>query len=516
MQLPRADHPDALLTVAEMAECDRLTIAAGTPGPVLMERAGAAVARAILRSYAPRPVIALCGPGNNGGDGYVVARLLAQAGWPVEVAAMAPRTDDARHHRALWSGPVSDLADIRPGARLAGGRPAGERPAGERLVVDGLFGAGLDRALSAEVARLVEQIDGPVVAIDMPSGIQGDSGLALGPAVRAELTVTFHRAKPGHWLQPGRSHVGRLEIADIGIAPGLLAARAWSNGPDLWPVPIPRADGHKYDRGHVVIRGGRTMTGAARLAARGARRAGAGLVTILADPDAWAVYAADQPGCLVRPLAQEAEAYAAAIADKRLNVLVIGPGNEADGATRAAVEAAASAAVQGARSLVLDAGALACFSGDPSGLATAIAGAPAVLTPHEGEFRRLFGDLPGSRLDRARRAAELAGATVLLKGPDTVVAEPGGGAVVNHSGTAWLASGGTGDVLAGIIAGLLAQGMDAFAAAALGAWMHGAAAESAGPGMIAEDLPENLVKIWAKLDTVFRDKGLHVKSMTKY
>ena len=490
MTLDGMDGALELLTVEEMSAADRGAIAAGVPEATLMENAGRAVVRALLARFAPCPTVVLCGPGNNGGDGFVVAVELAARGWPVTLASMRAPADYAGAaglHAARWRGPVGPFA---PGALD-----------GAHLVVDALFGAGLNRPVDgapAALLRAAQRRGLPIVAIDVPSGVHGDTGAVHGVAVPAALTVSFFRAKPGHFLMPGRALCGALAIADIGIPARVLDAiqpATRLNAPALWraALPRPQAAGHKYDRGHLVVIGG-AMTGAARLAARGGRRIGAGLVSIACAPAAAAIYAADQPGTIVRALpglgGRSADALAALLADRRFNALVIGPGAGTGAATRRIVETALAAG----RASVLDADALTAYAGAADRLAAAIAG-PTVLTPHAGEFARLFPAHKGPRLTAARAAARETGATVLLKGPDTVIAHPDGSAVINANAPPALATAGAGDVLAGFIGGLLAQRMAPFPAAAAAAWLHGAAAAQVGPGLIAEDLPDALPQV---------------------
>ena len=501
--VPSAPH--ALLTVAEMARADALAIAGGVSGIVLMEAAGAAIAAAIRATWAPRPLLALCGPGNNGGDGFVVARLLAEAGWPVRLALLGERAalrGDAALAAARWSGPVEPLASIFD-------RPPGE---GEPLVVDALFGAGLSRPLEGAALAAVEAVNGqgwPVVAVDVPSGVDGDSGAVLGAAFRAALTVSFFRRKPGHLLLPGRELCGRLVLADIGIPAAVLGEirpAAAANHPDLWLScwPEPGSDAHKYRRGHALIHGGGRITGAARLAARAALRVGAGLVSLACPPEAELVYRLAAAALLVEPVADEA-AFAALLAGGRRSAVLLGPGNGVSPALRDRVLMALAAGLPA----VLDADALTVFAADPETLFAALS-PRCLLTPHEGEFARLFGqgefarlfgDVPaaGGKLARARAAAARSGAVVLLKGADTVVAAPDGRAIVNHNGSPYLATAGSGDVLAGLAVGLIAQGLPAFEAAAAAAWLHGAAGAALGPGLIADDLPEALPAALSRL-----------------
>jgi ADP-dependent NAD(P)H-hydrate dehydratase / NAD(P)H-hydrate epimerase len=474
----------AVLTTGEMAAADRLTIAGGVPGAVLMARAGEAVVEEILRRYAPGPVAVLCGPGNNGGDGFVVAERLAARGWPVRVGLLKPSSGlkgDAAIAAASWSGPVEALAP----ALLDGAA----------LVVDALFGAGLARPLEAAAAAILLEAKAralPIVAIDVPSGVHGDSGADLG-AVPAALTVTFERKKPGHLLLPGRTLCGITIVRAIGLDPAALAQiapRCWENGPELWQAALPRPalDGHKYGRGHALVFGSYPMTGAPRLAARAAARLGAGLVSIAVPERAVPIYAASLTSIMVRPLVAPGDAQAL-LADPRFNALLIGPGAGLGPETQAATLSLLATG----RPLVLDADALTVFAGAAAALAAARRG-PVVMTPHEGEFRRLY-DEPGDKLTRARRAAAASGAVLVLKGADTVIAAPDGRAAINANAPPYLATAGAGDVLAGMILGLLAQGTPAFEAAAAATWIHGAAAAGFGPGLMAEDLPEAALPI---------------------
>ncbi len=487
-----------ILTVADIAEADRSTIAAGTPGLVLMERAGRAVAAAVRRLAPPRGrVLVLCGPGNNGGDGYVAARVLAGRGYAVEVGALAVSAGlrgDAAAAAAAWGGPVSPLGLIRPEAH--------------ELVVDALFGAGLTRDLEGEARAAVERLarsGRPVLAVDVPSGVDGDSGRVRGTAAPAVATVTFFRRKPAHLLEPGRSLCGEVHVADIGIADGVLdaiAPRLFENAARLHPdmPPVPDRLGHKYGRGHaLVLSGGIEGAGAARLAARAALRIGAGLVTLATPSDALAVQAAASTAVMVRR-ADGVDGFAALLSDPRRNAVVIGPAAGIGEETRAKV----AAALGSGRAVVLDADALTSFEGRVGELAALIGDAegPAVITPHEGEFTRLFSSeteilhLP-SKVERARAAAAFLDAVVVLKGPDTVIAAPDGRAAINANGTALLATAGSGDVLAGFVGGLLAQGAADFASACAAVRLHAECARMFGPGLVAEDLSETLPRVLA-------------------
>ena len=483
-----------LLTAAEMARADRLAIAAGTPGMTLMEAAGRAVADAAAALAPTGRVLVVAGPGNNGGDGFVAARRLAAAGREVDLLLHGDPgrlAGDAATARFRWPGPVLPAALPLPPAAL---------------VIDALFGAGLDRDVTGPAAALVGAMNdspAPVLAVDLPSGLHADSGRALGTAVEAAATVTFFRRKPGHLLYPGRALCGRLTVADIGIPGSVLAdidPRAFENAPALWRGSFrpPRPEDHKYRRGHaLVVSGPMARTGAARLAAGAALRAGAGLVTLASPAGALAVNAAHLTAVMLAR-ADTAEELAARLDDPRLTAVALGPGlgtGDRERALLAAVLAARPAAV-------LDADALTLAAADPAAAFDAIAArsAPVILTPHDGEFARLFPDLTEiPKPDRARQAAARSAATVILKGADTVIAAPDGRLAINANAPPWLATAGAGDVLAGIAAGLLAQGVPAFEAAAAAVWLHGAAGAEAGPGLTAEDLAPALRPVLARL-----------------
>ena len=469
-----------LLSVAEMYTADAAAAKAGVPGLTLMENAGRAVADAIVRRWGARPVSVLCGPGNNGGDGFVTARLLADAGWPVRLGLLGARErlkGDAAAVAGRWEHPVEPLS-----LSLLDGEP---------LVVDALFGAGLARPLEGVALALAEASAArhlSCVAVDIPSGIHGDTGEILGGAFRAAVTVTFCRRKYGHLLLPGREHAGEVLVADIGIpAAGIeaLNLRVHENAPPLWQASLtgPAPADHKYSRGHALVVGGDgAHSGAARLAARAALRAGAGLVTVHAPEAALPVYASQLTAVMVASTAE----LEAALADERRKALLIGPGCGASPATRSQ----ALRALGAGKRCVLDADALTAFRDEPATLFDALS-PDSVLTPHEGEYRRLFAH-EGDKLARARAAAAECGGVVVLKGADSVIAAPDGRAGINADAPPTLATAGSGDVLAGFILGLLAQGMSAFEAAAAGVWLHGAAAAAFGPGLIAEDLAETL------------------------
>ena len=489
-----------VLTTAEMERADRLAIAAGTPGFALMLSAGQAVAEAAMDLVEEGPILVIAGRGNNGGDGFVAAAELAARGREVSVILLCERDSlqgDAASAARGWKYPV-----------LPFNPPAIGRPA---LIIDALFGAGLNRTVKGDPVDVIEAINAngaPVLSIDLPSGVNGTTGAVMGVAVRATETVTFFRRKPAHLLLPGRIHCGRVRVVDIGIDATVLdeiRPQTFENLPPSWQksFPVPQVSGHKYARGHaVIVSGDIAATGAARLSARGALRAGAGLVTLASPREALAVNAAALTAVMVRATDTVIE-FAELLTDKRFNTCVIGPGAGVGARTRDFVLTALSAK----RNLVLDADALTSFADAPDHLFQAIKAIPdpqVVLTPHEGEFPRLFSDISNkhpfrSKLERVRVAAERSGAIVLLKGPDTVVASPDGRATIAANAPPWLATAGAGDVLAGMIAGLLAQGVPAFEAASIGVWMHGEAAREAGPGLIAEDLPEVLPAVFRRL-----------------
>jgi ADP-dependent NAD(P)H-hydrate dehydratase / NAD(P)H-hydrate epimerase len=479
-----------LLTIAEMTAADAAAIAAGIPGIQLMENAGAAVAREAAQRFAPRPTLVLCGPGNNGGDGFVAARHLAGRGWPVRVALLGARErlrGDAATAAEAWHGEVLALD------------PA--LVAGAELVIDGLFGAGLARpveGVARDAIEAVAQANVPVVAIDIPSGIHGDAGAVLGTAARATLTVTFHRAKPGHFLLPGRDYLGELVVADIGIPEHAMQApaRLFANHAWLWRALLPRrtSASHKYAHGHaLVLGGGMASSGAARMTARAALRAGAGLVTVVCPQDALVVYAAHLTAIMVAPFADDRE-FAQILADPRRNGMLLGPGAGSGEILRRRV----LRVLEAKKACVLDADALTSFQDQPQALFDAIAG-PCVLTPHDGEYKRLFAH-EGDRLTRARAAAAQCGAVMLLKGGDTVIAAADGRAFIQPYAPPALATAGSGDVLGGIVLGLLVQGMPDLEAAAAAVWLHARAGYLVGTGLIAEDLPEVLPAALVELE----------------
>ncbi len=477
-----------LLTVEEMGRADALAVKAGVPSLELMENAGLSVFKTLRKRWTRRRVVVLCGPGNNGGDGFVVARYLKEAGWPVALGLLGgvkKLKGDAKANAKRWEGEINplDVALLKD----------------TNLVIDALFGAGLTRDIEGAAKDIIEEIKTrkiPCLAIDMPSGIDGNSGQLRGTAPQAQLTVSFFRKKPGHLMLPGRALCGEVQVTDIGIPETVLdkiKPNVVENAPANWTdlFPRPTLSDHKYSRGHAIISGGAEMTGAARLAARAARRVGAGLVTIAADERAKDIYLAGDPGCMFSSLGDQS--FNDAIGDPRRNAVLVGPGNGVTDETRRRT----IAALRANKATVIDADALTIFEDDPVSLFNWIKG-PSVLTPHEGEFVRLF-DASGDKVTNVRNAARQSGAVVLLKGADTVIASPDGRIAINANAPVTLATAGSGDVLAGLITGLLAQGMPAYEAACASAWLHGEAAGRHGAGLIAEDITENIPKVLATL-----------------
>jgi NAD(P)H-hydrate epimerase len=480
---------EALLSVAQMTAADAAAPGLGVPSMTLMENAGRAVADAIGRRFTPRPTAVLCGPGNNGGDGYVAARVLKQRGWPVWCETFADTSrlkGDAAEAFRRWDGDTLLVSADNPMAEL---------------FVDAIFGAGLSRPLEGDAARLAAtapRMRDRIVAVDVPSGVHGDTGQGLGgPMFHAALTVTFVRRKPGHFLMPGRACCGDIVVDDIGMPePAVVRARG-AGSPETcaiaggFAVATPPG-AHKYDRGHcLVVSGGAETAGAARLAARGAARAGAGLTTVAAPADAAALHRVQLTAIMVRTAS-----LAEILADTRKNAVVIGPGLGLDVQAADKVRSVLAAC----RATVLDADALTLLAKEGPDAVHDLC----VLTPHGGEFARLFPDI-AERLDRigkleaSREAARRIGATVLFKGADTVVAEPDGRAAIDALAPPYLATAGSGDVLAGLIGGLLAQGLPPFEAACAGVFLHGAAARHLGPGLLADDLPDALPPVLSGL-----------------
>ena len=507
-----------LLTTSQMAEADHLAVGAGVPSLELMENAGRSVADVAAKTAAElvhpdARIVVLCGPGNNGGDGFVAARCLRDRGFDVRLFLLGDRQalkGDAAEMARRWPLPIRVAT---PDALQS-----------MHIVIDALFGAGLSRPLQGEAAELVNAVNASgiaVISIDVPSGLDGTTGQSAGPVIQARKTVTFFRKKPGHLLMPGRDLCGEVIVAPIGIPDRVLETlkpEAHENAPDLWSksYPWPKNGGHKYDRGHaVVVSGPALQTGAARLGARGALRIGAGLATLVGNSTATAIIATQVTSIMVRSVAGS-EALSEFLRDTRRNAVLIGPGASIGHETADDV----LTILKSSAAVVLDADALTSFADDqqsrprsegafgflvrngdedasPDTLFAAIKdrSAPVILTPHEGEFKRLFGELPGSKLDRARAAAQRSGAIIIFKGTDTVIVAPDGRAVINTNAPAWLATAGSGDVLAGFVLGLLAQRMPAFEAACAAVWLHGECASRFGIGLIAEDLPETLPQV---------------------
>ncbi len=448
-----------ILTAQEMRAAEQAAVDAGTSVEILMERAGEALANAVLRFAGPMPALILCGPGNNGGDGYVAARLLAERGVKVRVAALAePAADAARWAREQWTGAVEVLGEATDPAPL---------------LIDALFGTGLTRGLNISVSQTLSRLCSAAVlrvACDLPSGVESDSGAELNAVARFDLTVTFGALKPAHRLFPALRQCGRVVLADIGVT----AHDEWH---EIAPPELPRLapGGHKYDRGLVHVLAG-TMPGAIALAANAAARAGAGYVRVSTS-----LPIAGLPRAVV-------QLDGAPVSDPRIGCLLVGPG-------MGDLPQVLTLALTSRAPKVLDADALGHL-GEPERLR----GQDAIATPHSGEFDKLFGKTPGSKAERTIDAAKRSGAVVVHKGPDTLVAAPDGRLGFAPPAPAWLASAGTGDVLAGIIATMRARGLNAFSAACAGVWLHGRAAEIAGPQMIADDLLDALPRAIALLD----------------
>ena len=436
-----------ILTARQMRDAEQAAIDAGTPVETLMERAGQALAEAIYRLAGPKPALIICGPGNNGGDGYVAARHLRARGVAVRVAALSePKADAARGARSQWDGEVETLS---------------EDTQAEPVLVDALFGTGLKSGLDGGLGLLIARLAGQAavaVACDLPSGVDSDSGEQPEPLHRFDLTVTFGALKPAHRLHPSMHKCGRVVLADIGL-------KVVTNWHEIGEPILPELDpgGHKYDRGLVHVLAGE-MPGAITLAANAAARAGAGYVRVSTSRAIEGLAAA------------VVEVDTAEVNDQRIGCLLVGPG-------MGDIPQLITLALTSRAPKVIDADAV-THLGDPGRLR----GQDAIITPHEGEFSRLFPDIHGSKPERALAAAQASGAVVLFKGPDTIIASPDGRLGFAPPAPAWLASAGTGDVLAGMTAAIRARGLDPFEAACAAAWLHGRAAEIAGPNMIADDL----------------------------
>ncbi len=481
-----------VLTAAEMRKADAACIAGGTGSLELMDAAGDAVARQVIAFFKPCPVLVLCGPGNNGGDGFFAAAKLKREGWPVRVACLVRKAalkGDAALAAKEWGDEIESL-NSNLSVHQTG------------LVIDAVFGTGFDRALEPELGIVFDKIRArkiPVVAVDVPSGLDASTGMAAAGTLKADRTVTFGRWKVGHLLYPGRALCGWVHVADIGLTPAHIAASGvtcYVNVPDVWlkDFPWPAPESHKYMRGHTLVYGGAARTGAACLSAMAAQKIGAGVVSIASLRESFALYAACRASIMV-DATETLDDWKSLLRDERKNTIVIGPGAGADDRLRASVEAALTFNKSG----VLDADVFTAYQAAPQELFSRLS-PHYVLTPHEGEFERLFGAGDGSKLERVRAAAQKANAVVLLKGADTVVAAPDGTAVINTNAPPTLATAGSGDVLAGIIAGLISQGMPAFPAAAAGVWLHGEAAQAYGLGLTAEDI---IIKLPQVLNTLY-------------
>lgn len=499
-------QPDPLLTTAEMAATDAVAVASGISTDRLMAAAGRAVADA---TPIDGPIAVLCGPGNNGGDGFVAARLLKDRGAAVSVFADGPPRGDGAAARAAfqWQGTVGTLAKFAPSPGM--------------VVIDALYGAGLTRPIDGAAAGTVARLNGSearVVAVDVPSGLHGDSGQASGHVVRATRTITFFRAKPGHYLWPGRALCGELIVADIGLEARHLATAAspsiFLNNPGLWGHAMPHrsAESHKYQRGHcLAISGPELQTGASRLSAQSALNAGAGAVSLAGDRAALRIQAAHVTAIMLKE-APTAPELAALLAATRFASAIVGPGTGVSQQTREKIDVLLASG----KPLVLDADALTVMVGHLEKLAGRAGSAPLVLTPHAREFQRLFGDqlatepvfaglprtLQTSKVEMARAAARLVNGVVVYKGIDTVIADADGRAAINCNGGPELATAGSGDVLAGVIAANLAQGMPAFEAAASAVWLHAACGASYGIGLTADRLV-NLIRPLAAVTHAF-------------
>ncbi|WDI31749.1 NAD(P)H-hydrate dehydratase [Hyphococcus flavus] len=484
-------NPLAVLSAKEMRAAEQAAINGGVASAALMETAGKQVAEVAKQEWSKRPVAVICGPGNNGGDGFVAARLLAEAEWPVKVVRVCDRETlkgDAKLMADLYEGEVSEFD--------------ANALAGVGLIIDAIFGTGLTRPIEGDVKTALEAINAhpaPVLSVDIPSGVSTDEGAVLGFAIQAARTVTFHAKQPAHLLFPGRALCGVVDVVDIGIT-GEFDAKIFENHPSLWGARFPRPSwmGHKYERGHVMcVSGGPMSTGAARLAAEGALRIGAGLVTMLSPSAAAPVHASHLTSIMLRE-ANTADEIAGHMqdAEKSNLVTIIGPATGVSEQTRDKT----LAILNSSAGAVLDADALTSFAGQPDALFDVLR-PDDVLTPHTGEFSRLFSVemKDGGKLDAARAASKKAGCIVVLKGPDTIIAAPDGLAIINSNAPPDLATAGSGDVLAGLIAGLKAQGMGGFEAAAAGVWFHGACGQTIGPGLIAEDLPKAVPSVLRQL-----------------
>jgi len=474
--------PNEILTTDQMYFADDLAIKSGLDSFDLMQTAGLSVAKVLRKKWSRRRVLVICGPGNNGGDGFIIASGLKNIGWPVELALLGDKQDldnDARRASQLWKGEIQKLS-----IKLIDNVD---------LIVDALFGAGLNRevsGISREIIEIINKKKIDCISVDIPSGINGDTGQIQGCAINANVTVTFFRKKPGHLMLPGRSKVGDLKVVNIGIPNSVLDSinvNLNENNPRVFSNKFYFADvdDHKYSRGHAIISGGDDMPGAAFLASAAARRVGAGLVSVAANMVSRSIYLSSHPGTMFLGLDKTLD-FEKVVSEPRCNALLIGPGN---GLT-ADIKSRTITGLRTRKSVVLDADALTLFKDNPSSLFKWIKG-PVVLTPHKGEFLRLF-DFTGNKINDTRSASKKSGAVVVYKGADTIIAAPDGRIAINVNSPTTLATAGSGDVLSGLITGLLATGMPAYEAACAGNWIHGEAALHFGHGLIAEDIIDGI------------------------
>ena len=490
MALPLTRGGTSVLSVEEMYRAERLVVEQGVSSLQLMENACHAVVSQVIRRWSPRPILVICGPGNNGGDGLGVAIFLRKLRWPIQVALLGPKKqykDDARTMVERWGQSFVPFET--------------DQLEKTTLVVDALFGAGLNRPVRGRARSMLEgavERELEILSIDMPSGIDGNTGQVIGFAVAASVTVTFFRPKVGHMLLPGRELSGELVVSDIGIPKDVIATinpKQCVNGPDLWLKKWPQlsSDTHKYQRGHALVLGGNAnSTGAGRLSAEAALRVGAGLVSVGAPQDALAVYGAQLTAVMICVL-EDATDLQRLLHDKQFNAVLVGPGTGVNDQTKENVLMLLSKK----KACVLDADALTCFSDSPDILFKQIQG-NCVITPHDGEYKRLF-RFKGDRLVRARSAAKLSGSVVLLKGGDCVVAAPDGRAAFLTNATPNLATAGSGDVLAGLVLGLLAQACEPYIAACMASWIHGEIGRRIGSGLVSEDLHHEIPEILGEL-----------------
>lgn len=478
--------PVEILTVEEMYEADRLAVEAGVPASILMENAGCGAAMSISRRFARQPVLILCGMGNNGGDGFVIGRYLEKLGWPVAIALLGNKANlkgEAAEMASRYKGDLYSLEET-PFHRIT---------STHGLIVDALFGAGLDRPPKGAAETAITHINRNhlrCIAIDLPSGVSGNTGEVLGCAPACLLTLTFHRAKPAHLLYPAKALCGEVEILDIGIPPETMeqiVPHISLNAPFNWQIPLPKTGDHKYSRGHVLIQAG-PMSGAARLAVSGARRVGAGLVSLIADEKMTPFFIGSDPGFILR----SDKEFGALCFDEKVAAALLGPGGGVGRRMRRDVETL----LRTQKKAVLDADALTSFEKNPDKLFSMLH-SRVVLTPHRGEFARLFGVSEAPVTQQASAAAQKSGAVIVLKGADTIIAAPDGRLAINVNAPPWLATAGSGDVLAGFVLGLMGQGMAPFEAACAAVWIHGDSAKRKGPGLIAEDLTEPVPDILA-------------------